>query len=25
MNAPAFIEQDQLDELHIEVVEKDED
>jgi len=25
MNAPTFIEQDQLEELHIEVVEKDED
>jgi aspartyl-tRNA synthetase len=25
MNAPAFIEESQLEELHIEVVEKDED
>jgi aspartyl-tRNA synthetase len=25
MNAPTFIDQDQLEELHIEVVEKDED
>jgi aspartyl-tRNA synthetase len=25
MNAPTFIEQEQLDELHIEVVEEDED